>query len=248
MISLVISLASLLLSIISLILTYRQRSRQDKLGSRKALTDAVAAIANTNIEMAKLQGIGRGTPENVASRRNINSQRRYLANHAELLTSEIPDLATDIDHNLIAGALDAAGDYDRAREHWEKCVEKSPAPTLRAFNLRGLARFMFNQGNPEAARRCYEESLRIQVPDNDSGRRVRADTLMFWALAERDFGFADEGERRRQQAIVEASRIGMASSRDDMLDYIKSVWRTDPKEVAGTTTPSAEPARLPRQD
>jgi tetratricopeptide (TPR) repeat protein len=240
-IAILISGASLVLSIISLILTYRQRSRQNKLGSRKALTDAIAAIANTNAEMAKLQG---SSPEVVSARRNLNAQRRYLANHAELLTFEIADLSTDIDHTLIAGALEAAGDYDRAKEHWLRSVEKSPAPLLRAMNLRGYARFMFNQGNPEVARQHYEESLRV-LPDTDSGRQTRADNLMFWALAERNFGFSDEGERRRQQAIAEARRIGSLPSREFMLQYFDKIWKADPREVASIITPSAEPARSP---
>jgi tetratricopeptide (TPR) repeat protein len=243
--ALAISGASLALSIIALILNYRQRSRQDKLSSRNALTDAIAAIANTNIEMAKLRGVA---PEVVSARRNINSHRRYLANHAELLTLEIADLSTDIDHNLIAGAFDAAGDYDRARAHWVKCVEKSPAPSLRAWNLRQYARFMFNQGNPEEGRKLYEESLRVELPDTDSSRQTRADTFMFWALAERNFGFADEGKRRLQQAVAEARRIGTLSSREEILKWIDNVWKADPREVASVATPSAEPARLPKDD
>jgi hypothetical protein len=115
--ALCVSAASVVLSIISLVLTYKQKSRQDGLVSRKALTDVVAAIANTNVEMAKLQG---PRPEIVSARRNLNAQRRYLANHAELLTSEVPNLSTDIDHQLIAGAFEANGDHERAQLHWKK--------------------------------------------------------------------------------------------------------------------------------
>jgi hypothetical protein len=108
--ALVVSLASFVFSVVSLVLTYRQRSRQDRLGSRKALTDTIAAISATNIEMGKLFA-QKPLPEIVALRRNLNSQRRYLANHAELLIGEIPELATDIDFNIIAGAFDAIGDF-----------------------------------------------------------------------------------------------------------------------------------------
>jgi hypothetical protein len=107
---------------------------------------------------------------------------------------------------------------------------------------------MFRQGNPEVARKLYEESLRVQLPDTDSSREIRADTLMFWALAERSFGFADEGQRRHQQAVAEARRIGTLSSREALLKYIDNVWKADPREVASVATPSAEPARLPKQD
>lgn len=222
-----ISGASLVFSIISLILTYRQRSRQDDLSLRKSLTDSVSAIADTNIQMEKLKGENFSNPNTIAARRIINSQRRYLANHAELLISEIPKFSTDIDHNLIAGALDAVGDYERARKHWVMCVEKSPEGSLHAMNLRGFARFMFTQGNPEQARKLYEDSLQIQLSDTDGSRRLRADTLMMWALAERDFGFSAEGERRYQQSIVEASRVGTISSREELLRNINNIWNNN---------------------
>jgi tetratricopeptide (TPR) repeat protein len=227
--ALCVSAASFALSIFALWLTYRQKSRQDSLASRKALTDTVAAIVNTNIEMAKLQG---SRPEIVSTRRNLNAQRRYLAHHAELLTSEIPDLSTDIDHQLIAGAFDANGDQERAQSHWKKCINKSPAPALRSLNLTGYARFMFHQGQSEAGRKLFEEAVNPNLPDTDLSRHIKADILASWATTERDYGFGNEGERRHQQALAEARRIGTTGRRDQVTSYVESLWRTDPKEIA----------------
>jgi hypothetical protein len=123
--------------------------------------------------------------------------------------------------------------------------DKSPAPSLRAINLRGYARVMFNQGQSESGRRLFEESLTLNLPDTDHTRSLRADTLVGWATTERDHGFEDEGERRYQQALAEARRIGTVSRREEVTNYVESLWRTDPKEVAGVITPSAEPGRLP---
>jgi hypothetical protein len=65
------------------------------------------------------------TSERMALRRSLNSQRRYLAEHAELLAVVIPALTTDIDYTFIARAFDAVGDLDRAQRHWKQSVEKS---------------------------------------------------------------------------------------------------------------------------
>ena len=236
---LVISIASLTLSIISLVLTYRQKSRQDQFAARKALTDAVAAIAQTNAEFVKY--IGLPSELATAARRNLNSQRRYLANHAEMLTQEIPNLSTDIDHQLIAGAFEAGGDFSRATYHWTASVEKAPGPFLKAVNLRGFARFLFGQGNCELGRQKYQESLTQDVYDSDRTRYLKAETLILWAIAERTYGFDQEAERRRSQAVVEAQRIGVVRDRDKLKEYIATVWSSDPKSVAAVIAPQAEP-------
>lgn len=223
-IPLLISVASLLFSVISLWFTYRQKAHQDRLTSRKALTDAIAAITEANIEIGKLSSEP-ANAEIVSLRRGINSQRRYLANHAEMLAVEIADLSTDADHAMIAIAFDAAGDLERAKQHWEEAVKKSPSKIIRATNLRGMARFMFSCGNPQIARECYEQALKVLSEDDDRNRRERADTTIMWALAEYDFGFFEEADRRRQQAFAEARRIGSKSSRESMLEFVEKVWQ-----------------------
>jgi tetratricopeptide (TPR) repeat protein len=164
-------------------------------------------------------------PEVVSLRRNYNSSRRYLANHPEFLISRIPELTTDIDHQMLAAAFDAIGDYIRADEHWRSCVERSPSDSLRAMNLRGYARFLFGQGRFDQGRQKYEESLRINLPDNDQGRRIRADTCAMWSGVEREYGFTQEADRRRLQAVQEASRISHKGMQQDMLRYIEDLSR-----------------------
>ena len=148
-------------------------------------------------------------------------------------------MSTDIDHGIIAGAFESVGDFERANYHWGKCVQKSPALALKAYNLRGHARFLFSQGKPEAARQKYDESLSVANIDSDRTRRDKADTLMFWALAERDYGFLEEGARRRDQALAEAKRIGNSASRAEMLAYLEQVWSGDPSTQQLKTTAAA---------
>ena len=215
--------ASLVTSIVALVVTYRQKTGQDRLSNRKMLSDIISAITDTNIAMAK--SMAEPVSESVMRlRRSLNSHRRNLCQHADLMTREITGLASDIDHSVIAGAMEASGDIDRAEEHWEMAIESAPAPITRVYNLRGYARLLLSLGRMQAARTVYQDALEAVGNDDDRCRRERADTLVLWALAERDLGFIAEADRLRDQAIAEARRIGSSSSRNDMLQYIDSHW------------------------
>lgn len=219
----VISGISLLVSLSALVLTYRQKAAQDRLGTRKTLSDLISSISTTNIEMAKIRDNAVGESV-MLLRRALNSQRRYLSQHAELLSEEIPALCTDIDHVMIAGAMDASGNTSRADHHWQRAIELSPASIIKSYNLRGYARFLAAAGKIQPARKAYEQALGATSQDDDRHRRERADTLVLWALAERDLGFDAEASRLREQAIAEAKRIGSVGSQNDMLQYIESHW------------------------
>ena len=221
-----LSAVSFTLALAAFVMSYRQRAREDKRGIRKSLTDTLIMISQGNYAMAQLRNEA-PTDSVVTFRRQINAQRRYLSNHANFLMEQIPELTEDIDHNMLASAFDASGDAIAARKQWEAAVEKSANETIRAFNLRGFARFLFFQGNPASGREKYEESIRVNLPDDDRNRNLRADTYLMWSVTERDGGFIEEARRRREQAIAEASRIGITSMRDAMLKYVASLWSRD---------------------
>jgi tetratricopeptide (TPR) repeat protein len=235
--TLVVSLCSAIIAVISLIITYRQRQVEDKRNIRSSLTDTLTSLTEVNIAMVKLKLENKTINDDVfAFRRGYNSQRRYLANHAEFLSQQIPDLVSDIDHNMIAHAFSAMGDYERAFKHWEVCIAKSPAPPVLATNLRGFAGFLFEQGNPQLGRKNFEKSVQVAMPDSDVNRRLRADTFAIWSITERDFGFLDHAKRRKEQAEAEARRIGHEKMRKDIQAYIESLWA----ETSQTVNP--EPA------
>ena len=243
--TLAVSFISAVIALTALFVTYRQRSREDSRGMRKSLTDTLASMAEVNLAMAKLRLEHPESNDSIVGlRRAYNSQRRYLASHAEFLLEQIPSLSTDIDHNLLAQAFDTMGHYEKALEHWKACVEKSPGPSLRAMNLRGFARFLFFQGNSKLGQQKYDESLQVDLPDNDSNRRLRADTYAMWSVTEREFGFVEEARRRREQGLAEAKRIGHSGMRDEILQYIDSLWSQPAVPSAATQAypPATEPA------
>jgi tetratricopeptide (TPR) repeat protein len=244
-----ISALSLTVALISLILTYRQKSRQDKLAARKSLTDNIAAIVAANIEFAKQPVGSEATAESRILRRHINSQRRYLVNHGAMLVSEIRELATEIDYNVLAGAFETSFDFERAATFWQKCIEASDTPAVRAMNRRGYAMFLYSQGRFEDGRRQYEASLAEAIGDGDAARRLRADTYAMWARSERDFGFIEESKRRHGQAKAEASRMANGLGREDIFNFIDSITygeetveRTPPR-IGHTETPALDISR-----
>jgi hypothetical protein len=166
----IIGAISLITSVTALVLTYRQKSRQDRLGARKTLSDVLSEIVETNIEMAKIRD-EQLTEGVMQLRRALNSQRRYLCQHADVLATEIPNLCYDIDHVIIAGAMDAAGDLESADRHWQAGILKSVAPITRCYNLRGYARFLIASGKVEAARSAFAQALEATAGDDDRSRR-----------------------------------------------------------------------------
>ncbi|HEY6898274.1 MAG TPA: hypothetical protein VI279_13515 [Rhodocyclaceae bacterium] len=209
-------------ALISFFMNYRQKHYENKRNVRKSLTEAIAELVEISIERNKLD-IDKDIPLTQLTnlRRLMNSKRRYLANHVEFLIPEIPELVTDIDYNVLAGAFEAIGDYDKSQQYWDACVDTSINPVIRMQNLRGSARFQFSLGNSQLGRRKYQESLEINLPDSDNLRRMRADTFAMWAQVELDYGYVDEAKRLKAQALGAAGSIGHGLMKEEIIQRIE---------------------------
>ena len=206
-------------SIASFALTFGQRAMENRRSTRKALTDVVAELTKVNIAYNQLD---LDYPQSadltvVNLRRNYGNQRRYLANHGEFLAAQIPELTSDIDCITLASAFDSSGDYVRAQKFFELAVKKSPTDALRMWNLRGFARFWFNQGNAQRGRKTYEDALQLNLADTDSTRFNVADTYLLWSRIEDEHGYVDEAKRLQTLGQQAANRIGNSQMRQTML-------------------------------
>ncbi len=195
------------------------------------MTDIIAELTKVSIayNQLDLDYPQSSEPTIINLRRNYSNQRRYLANHGEFLAGQIPELTSDIDCIVLAAAFDSTGDYIRAQKFFELAVEKSPTNVLRMWNLRGLARFWFNQGNAQRGRKTYEESLQLPVPDTDSVRYNVADTYLLWSRIEDEYGYQDEAKRARTLGQQAAARIGNSLMRERIL-----------KQLSGATVEAAD--------
>jgi tetratricopeptide (TPR) repeat protein len=224
-ITLLLSSSALVVATLSYLNTWRQRRIDNQRTLRLALTDVIEKLVETDWQRSELDRSNEGTINDkvIESRRILNSKRSYLAWQGDYIAKQVPHLATDSDFSNLARAFAAINDYDRARSYWEQCIRKSTTPTIRSISLRGYARFLFIQGELDAGRRLYRESLEERVPDTDETRRIRADTYVMWMKAERDFGIPEEVQRLRAGALASARRIGASKSREEMAEYIESL-------------------------
>lgn len=216
-----ISSLALLTSVTSFFLSFKQRSDENHRGIRKSLSETLGELTEVSIIRHKLDiEYPESTDKIVVLRRMYNSQRRYLASHAEYLAEQIPALITEIDYNLLAGAYHSIGDYSKTQHYWSLCVEKSPSDVIRAMNLRGYARFLFALKGVELGRQKFDEALSLFRPDTDPSLRERADTYAMWAKIEHDFGFKAESVSLKLQALAEANKIDNVGMRDEITAYI----------------------------
>ena len=224
-------------SIVSFILSFRQTYREDRRSTRKALADVVAELTKVTIAYNELElRYPKSVDLTVVNlRRNYSNQRRYLANHGEFLAAQIPELTSDIDCIMLASAFDSSGDYVRAQKFFELAVKKSPTDVLRMWNLRGFARFWFNQGNAQRGRKTYEEALQLNLADTDSTRVNVADTYLLWSRIEDEHGYVDEAKRLRTLGQQAANRIGNSQMRQNMLGQLSGspVEAADKTDVQG---------------
>lgn len=213
---------AIVVALTSLFLNYSQKHFENKRNVRKVLTEAIAELVEVSIARNMLD-FDKEMPMALLTnlRRLQNSKRRYLANHIEFLIPEIQELVTDIDYNVLAGAFEAIGDFERAQKYWSACVDVSSNPAIRMQNLRGSARFQFALGNSQLGRKKYQESLETDLPEADYVRRMRADTFAMWAQVESEYGYLDEAKRLKSQALAAARSIGLASMKAEIIQRIE---------------------------
>lgn len=218
MASSIISIAALLISVLSLIISIVQKQKETDRGIRKNLSDSLENVSKINLEVSKLKQDQAlfNSANGIELRRMYNSQRRILIAHADFLVSRYDSLTTDIDCNLIAGGYEAIGDYEKAEIYWVKTIEKSISNPIRHMNLRGYARFLFHQGKFQLGRSKYEEALKVELSDTDDNRRLISDTYLMWASTEREFNNFSETERLIGLGQSYCGRIGHVKMRDEM--------------------------------
>lgn len=208
-----VSSIALIVSLISVVLTLRQKKYENERTIRNQLTDTISKLIALSIENQRNRGLGvEGDIINL--NRIFNSQRRYLVEQSIYLMEKIEKLVTDVEYNIIAIALATTGDTEKANLYYSKCVDTSPNDTYKLYNTRGYARFLFNNVNHEAGRRKYQEALENNLPDNDRYRYERGDTYLMWAEIEYDHGYKEESKRLFDRAESIFNSIGKQSQKE----------------------------------
>jgi hypothetical protein len=211
---------------------------------RKALTEVIEDLATTNIAFSQLAiDYPRSQePAVIGMRRNYNSKRRYLSVHRDFLCNEAPEVVTEPDCNMLAGAFDASNYLDKADKYWNLAVSKSPNETIRHANLRGFARYKFRHNHAPEGRELYGQALRLEpaMPDSDVTRQIITDTSLMWAAVEKESGFDANCPRLYDLAGDAAMKISARSVKANMLQQVSEQrsGAAPPKPPPPPTAPS----------
>jgi len=182
----IISGAAIIISLVSLIVTFIQKGKETKRTIRKSLTDTLENISRINLETAKLSSTSKNIEDIIRLKRNYNSQKRLLISNADFLIHNYDKLVTEIDCCLLASSYFSIGDQEKAEYYWEETIAKSISLPIRHMNLRGYGIFFFENGEVTKGRQKFEEALNLKLTSNDTNNMMISDTYIMLAELEHD--------------------------------------------------------------
>jgi tetratricopeptide (TPR) repeat protein len=180
--------------------------------ARKSFNEIIVELSNTAVRFEEIIAFDKDR-QLTNLRRVLNSRRRFLVVQAESILPHLAGGISDIENQLLAIAWDSSGDHVKARHYWEKCVDASPTPQIRAFNLRGLARYLYRIGMPDLGRERYRESSILEVSWTKETYNHKIDTYLMWARTEIDHGYIEEAKRIFALAVADTDRVSFAPAR-----------------------------------
>jgi hypothetical protein len=222
LLSALIACMALFVSVVNFHWTMKQKKSDSAASKRKLLTDLIYELLNVSTAFEQVRiNEANGQARTIGLRRLLNSRRRFLVDYAERIASEIESQVSDIEYQTIAVAWDNAGNREKAKIYWEKCVEASPSSGMQVYNLRGHARFLFGIGQIAQGRDVYNKATLVQHANIEAYRFDGIDTLLMWAMAESEYGYNNEASRLVLMAKSEAERLPHSPTRQALQDRIR---------------------------
>lgn len=216
--TLIVSVLALFISIVTYITSVRQKQTDQISDLRKQLSATLNEVSTVNISFATLLVDRRDdfSTEVIQLRRALNGRRRILMTQAELILKEIADQGTETEYEHMAIAASSVGNYSSAEKYWQMAIAKSDDQVIKLYNMRGYARFLFQQGSFAEGRKVFGEALLLRFPDTENVKKTVADTYLMWAREERNFRFDDQVAQLVNLATVHCERITHVPMRKEM--------------------------------
>lgn len=185
-ITIAISSLALLVSLTSALIAIRRQRQQMRTTLRDQLSDIAQELIKTMAENSVLQSepVDRRDSQFFAKSSSFSLKLSSLARQANALMEQDRTLAFDVEHSVLAQALDVVGDSPAADQNWQAAVQASPSPYYRIINKRGYADFLFRQGRHEAGRNEYEEALSLWENSSDFKKATNGYTYQMWFVSE----------------------------------------------------------------
>lgn len=219
--TLTISVLAFFLSLTSLLMKGPENRRL----IRNQLTDAISKLNAVNAEARKLsieKAAERHTPNVNGMFSFYNDQRVFLARQAVFLIEQIPQYVSDAEYAVVARAFDSAGDAALATEYWTKCLDSCRTPATRAFQLRGYAAYLFNQGEVVEGRKRYHQSVESTGNVSDRDKHTLGETYLRWSKHELNAGFPEISAELVTKSRQAFESIGFGPLRVHGLEILKN--------------------------
>ncbi|WP_070141346.1 hypothetical protein [Bacillus mycoides] len=173
----IVSIIALIVSLVSLYISLRQKKYETERIIREKLTDTFNEITELDVDFIKLEV---NINKNVNLTRVFNQKRSFLANQALYFLPKIETLVSDMEFALLAKTLERTGDLENADYYWRKSMERSSSKCTEIYNMRGYARFLFTTTNIDQGRKMYQEAIDLGTKENDRGLYDMAETYILW--------------------------------------------------------------------
>ncbi|WP_429844365.1 tetratricopeptide repeat protein [Brevibacillus sp. FIR094] len=214
------SVVALVISLVSLFISLRQKKHETERTIREKLTDTFTKITAMDVELIKLE---MNINKNINLTRIFNQQRRFLVNQAQYFLPKIERLVSDSEYALLANTLERTGDLESADYYWRKSIEKSSNKLNKIYNIRGYARFLFKFKNFNQGRKMYQEAVDMSTRENDKDVYDLADTYILWGALEREHGFFDKAEEYFDLAGRMINKIESEGQKQRLKNYLNDI-------------------------
>jgi hypothetical protein len=135
----------------------------------------------------------------------INNKRMVIAEAADNLVRQIPDVVTSAEYNFLANDKLINGGAAKAEEYLKEAVQVSGDSLARMIALRNLAYFYATRGplqDMDKARKYFQQAVEVLggEPRDDATAYTLGFTWDMWGTAEHTNNFPKEGAQKFERA------------------------------------------------
>lgn len=237
----VISVAALVVSIVSAIFSLRLQSIDANRSTRDQLSSTIRELIRLNSENSALYFVPQAKRDSrfYQAYSTIMETAAVLSRQAVFLAEQRRELVSDVEFGTIAQGLVLAGDILLADTYFQRAIEKSANAFYKVVNTRSYANFLFNQGKHQQGREFYQKALDIVTNDSDFHKSTNAYTYQMWMVSEANHRMWEEAERNYLLAKRLFESLANPVARDSALRALELAY----KSVYTPPPPPEKPAR-----
>jgi len=211
-----------ILSLVTNVLTFRQKRYETERGLRQQITDVIGklnGVFEQDEQLRREAADDRNNPAIVNLRSFYNGQKLFYARQAIYLMDQAKHV-TEVEYNSLARAFASNDDLPQADDYYERAISVSPTPFYKAINLRGRARILFALGRVDDGRAAFIEALELVAADSDPNMWFHGETHQRWAALERDYQNHKEAEARFKDAELAYKAIRLPARQREGLNNL----------------------------